>query len=89
MKQEKRKITGRKRAVYDYLVSYITENGYPPTYREIMMAVNLKSKSNIHLILLQLHNAGLIDFNDEGRQRRTIRLIGYKMVRDESVILPI
>lgn len=26
MKQEKRKITGRKREVYDYLVSYITEN---------------------------------------------------------------
>ena len=89
MKQEKRKISGRKREVYDYLVSYITENGYPPTYREIMLAVNLKSKSNIHLILLQLHNAGLIEFNDEGLQRRAIRLIGYKRVRDESVPIPL
>lgn len=89
MKKEKRRITGRKREVYDYLVSYITQNGYPPTYREIMQAVNLKSKSNIHIILLQLNNAGLIEFNDEGLQRRAIRLIGYKMVRDESVPIPL
>ena len=46
---------------YDYIVSCIREQGYPPSVREIGEAVGLKSPSTVHFHLKHLEEAGVIE----------------------------
>nr|WP_325196044.1 transcriptional repressor LexA [uncultured Oscillibacter sp.] len=46
--------------IYDYIVSCIQEQGYPPSVREIGEAVGLKSPSTVHFHLKNLEEAGMI-----------------------------
>lgn len=46
--------------IYDYIVSCIREQGYPPSVREIGEAVGLKSPSTVHFHLKHLEEAGVI-----------------------------
>ena len=50
-----------QRKIYDYLVSCIREQGYPPSVREIGEAVGLKSPSTVHFHLKHLEEAGVIE----------------------------
>lgn len=47
--------------IYDYLVTCIREQGYPPSVREIGEAVGLKSPSTVHFHLKHLEEAGVIE----------------------------
>lgn len=47
--------------IYDYLVSCIRLQGYPPSVREIGEAVGLKSPSTVHFHLKHLEEAGVIE----------------------------
>ena len=47
--------------IYDYIVSCIREQGYPPSVREIGEAVGLKSPSTVHFHLKHLEVAGVIE----------------------------
>ena len=47
--------------IYDYIVSCIREQGYPPSVREIGEAVGLKSPSTVHFHLKHLEEAGGIE----------------------------
>ena len=47
--------------IYDYIVSCIREQGYPPSVREIGEAVGLKSHSTVHFHLKHLEEAGVIE----------------------------
>ena len=47
--------------IYDYIVSCIREQGYPPSVREIGEAVGLKSPSTVHFHLKHLEEAGVIE----------------------------
>ena len=66
--------------VYKYIVDYMTENQYAPSIREICKGVGLKSTSSVHMYLMSLKKAGLIDFSFD--QARTIKLIGYKLIKE-------
>lgn len=55
-----KQLTEKQRAIYDYLVRFITEYGYPPSVREIAAAVGLKSPSTVHFHLKALEEAGAI-----------------------------
>ena len=44
--------------IYDYLVGYYRENGYPPSMADIAAAMGLTSRSNINRQLLQLVSDG-------------------------------
>ena len=46
--------------IYDYIVSCIQEQGYPPSVREIGEAVGLKSPSTVHFHLKNLEEAGML-----------------------------
>lgn len=46
--------------IYDYIVSCIQKQGYPPSVREIGEAVGLKSPSTVHFHLKNLEEAGMI-----------------------------
>ena len=47
--------------IYDYIVSCIQDQGYPPSVREIGEAVGLKSPFTVHFHLKHLEEAGVIE----------------------------
>ena len=53
-------LTHMQQKVYDYIVSCIQTQGYPPSVREIGDAVGLKSPSTVHFHLKHLEEAGVI-----------------------------
>lgn len=55
-----RKITKRQQQIYDFIRSYQTEKGYPPSVREMAAAVGLSSPSTVHAHLSALEAHGLI-----------------------------
>lgn len=55
-----KQITAKQQQIYDYIVSFTDEHGYPPSVREIGEYVGLKSPSTVHFHLKGLQSAGLI-----------------------------
>src|ERR671936_745706 len=53
-------LTGRQQEIWDFLVEYVDDHGYPPTVREIGEAVGLASPSTVHAHLANLERAGLL-----------------------------
>ena len=50
----------KQQQIYEYILSYTDQNGYPPSVREIAAAVGLKSPSTVHFHLKGLEEAGFI-----------------------------
>jgi repressor LexA len=53
-------LTGRQQEIWDYLVEYVENHGYPPTVREIGERVGLASPSTVHAHLANLERAGYL-----------------------------
>lgn len=53
-------LTAKQQQIYDYIISFTDDHGYPPSVREIGEHVGLKSPSTVHFHLKGLQNAGLI-----------------------------
>lgn len=62
------KLTLKQQQIYDYIVSFTADNGYPPSVREIGDHLGLKSPSTVHFHLKGLRSAGLIH-QAEGKTR--------------------
>ena len=62
------KLSQKQQEIYDYILSFAQENGYPPSVREIAQHVGLKSPSTVHFHLKGLREAGLIS-QAEGKTR--------------------
>lgn len=58
--------------IYEYLCTYIGENGHAPSIREIADAVGLKSTATVHYHLNELKRIGKIDMDE--KKKRTISL---------------
>ncbi len=54
------KLTAKQQQIYDFILSFISEHGYPPSVREIGAAVGLKSPSTVHFHMKGLEKAGVI-----------------------------
>jgi len=63
-----KKLTARQQQIYDYILAFTAENGYPPSVREIGDALDLKSPSTVHFHLKGLEEAGMIN-KAEGKTR--------------------
>ena len=61
-------LTSKQQQIYDYILSFSEEHGYPPSIREIGEHVGLKSPSTVHFHLKGLEAAGLIT-KAEGKTR--------------------
>lgn len=72
----------RRERVYGFIVDFIKNNGYSPTVREICVGTGLKSTSSVYYHLITLKMLGKIDMKEN--TPRTIRLVGYKVVKEES-----
>ena len=62
------KLTPKQQQIYDYILSFTAQHGYPPSVREIGAAVGLKSPSTVHFHMKGLEEAGVI-VKAEGKTR--------------------
>jgi repressor LexA len=78
-------LTPRQREIWDYLLVYVEQHGYPPTVREIGQAVGLASPSTVHAHLANLERAGLL--KRDPTKPRALELIARE--REEEHKLPL
>ncbi|MGE4276397.1 MAG: transcriptional repressor LexA [Lawsonibacter sp.] len=62
------KLTVKQQEIYNYILSFTNQHGYPPSVREIGAAVGLKSPSTVHFHMKGLEEAGVI-IKAEGKTR--------------------
>ena len=53
-------LSPKQTRIYEFILSFTEQNGYPPSVREIADAVGLKSPSTVHFHLKSLEEAGVI-----------------------------
>ena len=61
-------LTVKQQRIYDFILAFTDQHGYPPSVREIGAAVGLKSPSTVHFHLKGLEEAGMI-IKAEGKTR--------------------
>lgn len=71
-----------KERIYNFLVEFIKENGYPPSVREIAAGSGLKSTSTVYEYLEMLEMIGKIEI--KRKTTRAIRLVGYEFRKVEE-----
>lgn len=54
------RVSTKREEILAFLKQFAAENGYPPTVREIMQAVGLKSTASVHYHLAELQRTGEI-----------------------------
>lgn len=69
-------------AIRVFIISYIHEHGYSPTFQEIGEAVELKSKSSVSNHIKKMLETGLIETDADFGTPRAIRIPGYQFVKD-------
>ncbi len=62
------KLTPKQQQIYDYILEFTAQNGYPPSVREIGAAIGLKSPSTVHFHIKGLEEAGVL-VKAEGKTR--------------------
>jgi repressor LexA len=53
-------LTAKQQQIYNFILSYTDQYGYPPSVREIGAAVGLKSPSTVHFHMKGMKEAGVI-----------------------------
>jgi len=53
-------LTKKQKELFEYLTQYISQNSISPSFEEMKVAVNLKSKSGIHRLITSLEERGFI-----------------------------
>lgn len=84
MKKSERKILD----ITEFLENYISKNGFPPSYREISVGVNLKSINSVKAYLDILEERGVI--KKQATKNRCIELVKKnKILDDETISIPL
>lgn len=83
------RITKKQTEILEYIKSQILNKGYPPSVRDICVAVNLKSTSSVHAHLETLEKNGYI--RRDPTKPRTIEIIddSFNLARREVVNVPL
>lgn len=66
--------TETRKSIFEFIKNYVKENQYPPTFREIGVAVGIKSTNTIYCHMHKLQEMGVVVL-DESRAR-TIKIVG-------------
>jgi repressor LexA len=80
-------LTARQKQIYDFLVSHLQENGFPPTVREICAQFGIKSTKGVTDHLAALEKKGHIRKKPEAS--RGIEIVNKKPIFDAAIELPI
>lgn len=76
-------LTLKQQQVYDFIVEFTSNNGYPPSIREICASVGLKSPSSVHAHIKSLQTGGYILKDD--RKTRALSVPNSALLRDNRV----
>ncbi len=70
-------LTETQQGIYQFLVSFIRENKYPPTVREIQDHFGFRSTNSVVIHLKNLREKGYItkDSNKDRHRSRTLKLV--------------
>jgi repressor LexA len=80
-------LTKKQKQILDFLVSFVQDFGYMPTYREIAEAFDLSSPSSIHQYIKALEEKGYV--TSSHNEARSIELTPKAMPAPESIFLPL
>ena len=86
-------LTTRQQEIWQFLVEYVDDHGYPPTVREIGDAVGLASPSTVHAHLANLERAGWL--RRDPTKPRAIEIVGRRRTEtpppraSETPVLPL
>lgn len=78
-----KELTKKQKQIYDYIISFTDEHGYPPSVREIGEYVGLRSPSTVHFHLKGLQSAGLI--TQAAGKTRAISINNENMPKKDQV----
>jgi repressor LexA len=82
-------LTPKQKEVLDYIVAFIHEQGYPPSFREIASGLNLASPSTVHVHIQALRERGFLRGNNAGGSSRDLEPTDKAVRWGKSVILPL
>lgn len=82
MRRSGRTQAERQRQTYEYVRRYISENGYSPSVREIMKALDIRSTSTVFSDLKALNEQGLI--KTDTNRSRTITIVPVDATYEEA-----
>lgn len=80
-------LSQKQTEIYNFLKVYIEEKSFPPSVREICVAVGLKSTSTVHAHLKTLERKGYI--NRESTKTRALEIIEFSERKKEIIDIPI
>src|SRR5205085_3057728 len=79
-------LTKRQQEIFDFIKSYGSRHGYPPTVRDIGKAVGLASSSTVHAHLANLEKVGLL--RRDPSKPRAIEMLDKAVEGVKSVVRP-
>lgn len=79
-------LTKKQKQILDFLVNFLEDFGYMPTYREIAEAFDLSSPSSIHQYMKALEEKGYV--TSSHNEARSIELTPKALPAPESIALP-
>jgi len=91
-------LTKRQKEIFDFIGTYLSKHGYPPTVREIGKAVGLHSSSTVHAHLSKLESLGVLKRDPSKpralevmvqRAKKAVRPIGLPLVGQVAAGSPI
>ena len=73
-----KELTARQQEIYNFIVQFIADRGYPPTIMEIMQAFNIASTNGVRRHLVALEKKRYTEQEDRHHtiRRRVYRTIG-------------
>lgn len=80
-------LTDRQKQIYDFLVCYLREHGFPPTVREICAEFGIKSTKGVTDHLTALQRKGFIRKHPEAS--RGIEILKRSSLSEDAVELPV
>lgn len=80
-------VTPKQKEVLDYIVQFINEEGYPPSYREIAEGLKLASPSTVHVHIQALRERGYLRSNTGSA--RELEPTDKAVRWGKSVVLPL
>ena len=77
----------RKDKILEFIIGYIQEHGYSPSYDEIGEGAGLKSKSSTHRHIKKMMELGVLETDAGECSARAIRVPGYRFVKADNDLI--
>ncbi|MCR4311885.1 MAG: transcriptional repressor LexA [Candidatus Uhrbacteria bacterium] len=81
-------LTKKQRDVLDCIESFVTKNGYTPSYREIAERLGLSSPATVHQHIKALCEKGIINTGEHGTAR-SIEVVETEPMSPLAIMLPL